>query len=89
MSFKIQITNNENGEVLVNEENAVAIIGGYSTEKCSAEIAFVSCSTLPLCNAITSAKKTINRVQNTDKRISLALELIELLKEKEEKNNDE
>ena len=41
MSFTITIKNNENGEVLVNEKNAVAIIGAFeSDDGHTGEIAF-------------------------------------------------
>lgn len=57
MSFKITIINNEDGEVLVNEENAVAIIGAVTTKKHTASLGYTSCDAMELANAVCGADK--------------------------------
>ena len=82
MSFKIKITNNESGEVLVNEENAVAVIGALAVENGTAEIGFCACNTFDVCRTLSAAKKSINRIENTDKQIAIASELFGILDKK-------
>lgn len=57
MSFKITITNNDDGEVIVNEENAVAIIGAVTTNEHTACLAYTKCNLIDLFNAIIGTDK--------------------------------
>lgn len=42
MSYKITITDNETGEILVNNENAVAIVGAFTDDgEITREIGFI------------------------------------------------
>lgn len=52
MSFKITITNNDNGKVLFNEENARAIIGSVVNEENTATLGYTNCNGNDLLNAI-------------------------------------
>lgn len=91
MSFTITIKNNENGEVLVNEKNAVAIIGAFeSDDGHTGEIAFCSCGTLKIVSAIMAAKKAINRVISADEKIAFVAKIAEeITEEKEAKGKNE
>ena len=57
MSFKITITNNDDGEVIVNEENAVAIIGAVTTNEHTTCLAYTKCNLIDLFNAIAGTDK--------------------------------
>lgn len=59
MSFKVTIINNENGEVLVNNENAVAIIGSIADEESVQCLGFTRCNGVQLAYAVSGAKKSI------------------------------
>lgn len=83
MSFTITIKNNENGEVLVNEENAVAIIGAFSVENGTAQMGFCACNTFDICRTINAAKKSIRNVETADPKISAFSELFDMLDENE------
>lgn len=60
MSFKVTITNNKNGEVIVNEENAVAIVGAVANKQNIAKIGLTDCNTLYLANVILGAETIID-----------------------------
>lgn len=62
MSFKVTIINNENGEVLVNEENAVAIIGSITNKDSARGVGFTDCNAIQLAHAVSTAKKSINKL---------------------------
>lgn len=81
MSFKITITNNENGEVLVNEENAVAIIGAFATENGTAQMGFCACNSFDICRTINAAKKSIRSVETADPKNSALSQLFDMLDE--------
>lgn len=84
MSFKITITNNENGAVLVNEENAVAIIGAFAMENGTAQMGFCACNAFDICRTINAAKKSIRNVEAADPKLSALSELFDMLDEKME-----
>ena len=88
MSFKITITNNDNGEVLLNEENAVAIIGAVTSEERTAEIGFVNCQTRFLLPALEGAQNAIDDAIGKDKRLEVALSLKKMLEAFKTKNED-
>lgn len=84
MSFKVTITNNETGAVLVNEENAVAIIGAIGNEQGTRSIGFTACDAISLGNAILAAEDVIPQLK-TEPRVKLFLELKALM-DKEKAN---
>ena len=88
MSYKIIITNNKDGEIIVNEENAVAIVGAVANKQDIAKIGFTDCNTLCLANAILGAETVISEIKNEVPAVDLLLQL----KAKEDKiksnNND-
>lgn len=78
MSFKVTITNNKNGEVIVNEENAVAIIGAIGNEEGTHSIGLTACDAISLGDAILAAEDVISQLK-TDPRVKLVLELKALM----------
>lgn len=63
MSYKVTITNNETGAVLVNEENAVAIVGAIGNEQGTRSIGFTACDAISLGNAILATEDIILRLK--------------------------
>ena len=63
MSYKITITNNKNGEIIVNEENAVAIVGAIGNEQGTRSIVFTDCDAISLGDAISAAEDVISRLK--------------------------
>lgn len=80
MSFKITIINNEDGEVLVNEENAVAIIGAVTTEEHTACLGYTSCNAMELANAVRGADNAKDSILKKSPMVKLLCELGELAK---------
>ena len=88
MSYKVTITNNKNGEVLVNEENAVAIVGAVAIKQDIAKIGFTDCNTLYLANAILAAETVISEIKNEVPAVDLLLQLKAMEDETKANNND-
>lgn len=74
MSYKVTIINNENGKVLIDEENAVAIVGAIGNEQGTRAIGFTDCDAISLWEAISVAEHIISRLK-TDPRVKLVFEL--------------
>ena len=60
MSYKITITNNETGEILVDNDNAVAIVGAISDEEKVGQMCFTNCNPLTLVSVIQGAEGAIS-----------------------------
>lgn len=87
MSYKITITNNKNGEILVNEENAVAIVGAVTNKQETAKIGFTDCNTLCLANSILGAETVISEIKNEVPAVDLLLQL-KAMEDKTKANNE-
>lgn len=88
MSYKITITNNKNGEVLINEENAVAIVGAVTNKQETAKFGFTDCNTLHLANAILVAETVISEIKNEVPAVDLLLQLKAMDDKTKANNND-
>ena len=88
MSFKIVITDNDNGKVLVNEENAVAILGSFTTEENTAQIGFCKCNAVKLANAVHGANKVIQEIKNENPELEM-IEKLEGLAKLFKKNSED
>lgn len=94
MSFKVTITNNKNGEVIVNEENAVAIIGAVAVKPDIARngftdrIGYIHCNTLYLANAILAAETVISEIKNEVPAVDVLLQLKAMEDKTKANNND-
>lgn len=87
MSYKITITNNKDGEVLVNEENAVAIVGAVVNKQETAKIGFTDCNASCLVNAILGAETVISEIKNEVPAVDLLL-LLKAMEDKTKANNE-
>ena len=87
MSYKVTITNNETGAILVNEENAVAIVGALANKQNIAKIGFTDCNTLHLANAILGAEAVISKIKNEAPAVDLLLQL-KAMEDKTKANNE-
>lgn len=63
MSYKVTITNNETGAVLVNEEKAVAIVGAIGNEQGTHSIVFTDCDAISLGDAISAVEDVISQLK--------------------------
>lgn len=63
MSFKITITNNETGEVLVSHDNVRAILGGISLQDGARGIALTSCPIFDVAQCANAAEKAVNAIK--------------------------
>lgn len=86
MSFKITIINNENGEVIAHEEDALAIVGAIKTEEYTQRIGFTSCDPFILAETIVGAEKTICKLKNEHKELNFLTSLIESINEQDYEN---
>lgn len=89
MSFKITITNNENGEVITSVEDAKAIIGAITTDEHTQVCGLTDCNGNLILNAldgVETAKKTILK-SNPILRLMFALK--DEIKPDEETKPDE
>lgn len=86
MSFTIKITNNETGATIVDEKNAIAIIGSYTADNATAQMGFTDCGVLDLCCAVHGATKAVRAVLKSAPEAALLLNLAadDLMKADEE-----
>lgn len=89
MSYKITITNNETGAVLVNDENAVAIIGAIGNEKGARSIVFTVCDAISLNNAILATENVISKIKRKFPEIDESLRLIKIIGKKDKRKEAE
>lgn len=83
MKFKITVTNNENGEVLFNEENAAAIIGAINSKKGTRGIGFFSCDVISIGKAILAAEDAISQTKRKFPKADASLRLMRIMEKKE------
>ena len=75
MSYKITITNNETGEILIDNDNAVAIVGAISDEKKTTGILFTCCDAPNLACTVDGAESVISRIKREVPEIKAILQL--------------
>ena len=75
MSYKITITNNETGEILGENDNAVAIIGAITDEKKTSCILFACCDAPDLACTVDGAENVISRIKRELPEIKAILQL--------------
>jgi hypothetical protein len=63
MSFKITITNNETGEVLVSHDNVGAILGGLALPDGARGIALTSCAIFDVARCANAAEKALHAIR--------------------------
>lgn len=79
MSFKITITDNDNGKVLFNEENARVIIGSVVNDDKTATLAYTACNGNDLMNAIFGVDRARDAVLEREPKAKLLYGLKALL----------
>ena len=75
MSYKITVTNNETGEIVVYNENAVAIIGAITDENKTSCILFTYCDVPNLACTVDGAESVISRIKREVPEIKARLQL--------------
>ena len=78
MSYKITIINNENGEVIANEENAVAIVGAIGNEDTTHALGLTECNGKQLFCALSAVEKVKKGLLENHPEIELMLMIKEL-----------
>lgn len=63
MSFKITITNNKTGEVLVSHDNVGAILGGISLPDGARGIALTSCDLFDVARCANAAETALHSIR--------------------------
>lgn len=89
MSYKITITNNETREVLVEEKNAVAIIGAMGNEQGARSIVFADCDIISLDNTILATENVISKIKRKYSEIDESLRLIKIIGKKDKRKEVE
>ena len=79
MNYKITITNNETGEILMDNENAVAIVGAITDEEKTMEIGFINCNALNLAGAVIGAESVISQIKRESPEVEVLLQLKEIM----------
>ena len=87
MSFKITITDNTDGKVLVNEENAIAIIGAIANGKNIRNIGFISCNAVNLEKTINEAEEVISKIKNEHPEVEVLSNLRGIFKKVKDEDN--
>ena len=79
MSYKITITNNKTGEILVDNDNAVAIVGAIADEENVGQMWFTSCNPLTLAKVIQGAEDVISQIKRELPEVDASLRLMEIM----------
>ena len=79
MSYKITITNNKTGEILADNDNAVAIVGAIADEEKVAQMWFTSCNPLTLAKVIQGAEDVISQIKRELPEVDASLRLMEIM----------
>lgn len=88
MSYKITITNNKTGEIIVDNGNAVAIVGAIADEEKVGQMWFTSCNPLTLAIAIQEAEGVISKIKREVPEVDASLRLITKQEQIEEMAKD-
>ena len=79
MSYKITITNNKTGEILVDNDNAVAIVGAIADKENVGQMWFTSCNPLTLAKVIQGAEDVISQIKRELPEVDASLRLMEIM----------
>lgn len=78
MSFKITVINNDNGEVLINEENARALVGALVEGDNTGVIALTACNANDILNALHGCDEARNQILEQNRMLKLLYELSQM-----------
>lgn len=79
MSYKITITNNKTGEIIVDNSNAVAIVGTIADEEKVGQMWFTSCNPLTLASVIQEAESVIYKIKREVPEVDVSLRLMKIM----------
>ena len=79
MSYKITITNNKTGEIIVDNGNAVAIVGTIADEEKVGQMLFISCNPLTLASVIQEAEGVIPKIKREVPEVNAPLRLMKIM----------
>ena len=79
MSYKITITNNKTGEIIVDNGNAVAIVGTIADEEKVGQMWFTSCNPLTLASVIQEAEDVISKIKREVPEVDASLRLMKIM----------
>ena len=82
MSYKITITDNKTGEILVDNDNAVAIVGAIADEENIGQMWFIRCNQFVLARVIQEIEDVISKIKRKFPEVDTLLRLIETTGEK-------
>ena len=77
MSYKITITNNKTGEVLVDNDNAVAIVGAIADEEEIGQMWFSGCGQFVLARVIQEIEDVISKIKREIPEVNASLRFME------------
>lgn len=78
MSYSIKIVNNNTNEVIIDEGNALAIIGGIGVEGGEHVVGFTDCNAIKMADTIHAAKKAIDILLKDSPEVDMLMRLVEL-----------
>lgn len=88
MSFKVTIINNENGDVLVHEENADVIIGSIHAGEGNRAMGFTAANAFAICESIRAAEAVSTELQQRNPELGMLLQFMDLMSDKKKKEED-
>ena len=77
MSYKITITNNKTGEIIVDNGNVVAIVGAIADEENIGQMWFSDCNQFILARVIQEAEDVISKIKREIPEVDASLRLME------------
>lgn len=84
MSYKITITNNKTGAIIVDNDNAVAIVGTIADEEKVGQMCFTSCGPLTLASVIQEAEGIISKIKREVPEVDASLRLMKIMEKMDE-----
>ena len=78
MSYKITITNNKTGEMIVDNGNVVAIVGAIADEENIGQMWLTSCSQFILARVIQEVEDVISKIKREVPEVDTSLRLMEI-----------
>ena len=79
MSYKITITNNKTGEIIVDNGNVVAIVGAIADEENIGQMWFASCNQFILARVIQEVEDIISKIKREIPEVDASLRLMETM----------
>ena len=84
MSYKITITNNKTGEIIVDNSNVVAIVGAIADEEDVGQMWFSGCNQFILARVIQEAEDIISKIKRELPEVDASLRLMETMEKMDE-----